>query len=922
MSGLARRASSALPSCTAQPAPGAVAAPDWGNAATWADLSAGRSPSVTSEAPLLSAAGQGTLAADDDDPESTMRLQRVSALMEVVERVMSDAAALLPAYTSARDSLDGAALAELGVRLIAGFSTVRTHHGQIQPTFAPVPFWDERRDAVMEKVDDLAERVDTFQRTVVGTMIPHVFAGVDVTGGAVGPRRSQGGDVELADYLARTVQAADFVLKVRAKLADPAARTPEVLAPIRAELRAFGAHPVDIAFVAAALGPLWAVVDPGGEEGRSPLLQWAVSDAGELGWTGTVGAVSLSSVQSLVQTRSPATNQKAVELLASVGPEERATLLEAMSRTLDLDTLCAALPWGTVKELHDSITGHADLKSRLQPYFLGDKHKWGPAVGQEWNRHATSASAFFEEILPGPLASTLNFAFDLTSCGLYGGANAALDARSTGQITEAEMEARIETAGKRAVILALVGAATGGTAAVAGRGITSTAGKLALGTGAGAVTGVAGQAAIDVHGMLTGQQDGLSGGGDYLRAAASGAAFGGAFTVAGMAVPAVRNALSARSQRYLDAASTGGPAGTPTSSSAGAGGTARVSTPSTSSGTGGRAAQLTAAEVAQLDALEASLPADATVARAEFQRIRDAMGPGAVRRLEGLHTKVRGDPAAFAAELEGAAKARTAPRVRAVPTEAEALTEADVRISSNRKDEVARIFRAPQVPADHPSRQLGAAAWADTYRAAYLRLRLGGASIKDAAQTASTEAYAAGEAAMAPAAEAIARQQAASDLANGKVAWKNEPPEVAEFANGRRGDAARQLAPQLAGKSPAEAKAFLEGEVAQGRATRGPGETVNDPSRKPQYSYYYPDGTLVRVKPQGDANYGPGTNIEVLKTGVTVSTSQDTVAFKVDAGGQARPKGPSDLKNPYQNSIQAEVYANTVMDAAHNRSQP
>lgn len=55
---------------------------------------------------------------------------------------------------------------------------------------------------------------------------------------------------------------------------------------------------------------------------------------------------------------------------------------------------------------------------------------------------------------------------------------------------------------------------------------------------------------------------------------------------------------------------------------------------------------------------------------------------------------------------------------------------------------------------------------------------------------------------------------------------------------------------------------------------------------------------------------------------MTVSRTQDTVAFKVDNAGHAQPKGPKDLKTPFPadtNKVQAEAYEDAVMEAIHNR---
>jgi hypothetical protein len=45
---------------------------------------------------------------------------------------------------------------------------------------------------------------------------------------------------------------------------------------------------------------------------------------------------------------------------------------------------------------------------------------------------------------------------------------------------------------------------------------------------------------------------------------------------------------------------------------------------------------------------------------------------------------------------------------------------------------------------------------------------------------------------------------------------------------------------------------------------------------------------------------------------------KDDAAFKVDSSGNAVPKGPTEIKNPYPvGSLQARKFRNTVMDAGH-----
>jgi hypothetical protein len=122
-------------------------------------------------------------------------------------------------------------------------------------------------------------------------------------------------------------------------------------------------------------------------------------------------------------------------------------------------------------------------------------------------------------------------------------------------------------------------------------------------------------------------------------------------------------------------------------------------------------------------------------------------------------------------------------------------------------------------------------------------------------------------------------------------------------------------------------EAAMDAEAGAGRCTRTPDPLqLPDGTTKPQVVYEYPDGTLVRVKPQGDAfTNDPMYSVEVENTGVTHATGQQDVAFKVDAEGRPVPKGPDDIANPYdrwRNPAQWNAYQNEVLGAGHQQAAP
>jgi hypothetical protein len=207
----------------------------------------------------------------------------------------------------------------------------------------------------------------------------------------------------------------------------------------------------------------------------------------------------------------------------------------------------------------------------------------------------------------------------------------------------------------------------------------------------------------------------------------------------------------------------------------------------------------------------------------------------------------------------------------------------------------------------------------------------------EAAEKAYKDAIAAGET---PAQANTAANKAAKDAAENvaKAAAQRAAKEAAEraIASGGAFEPAklnatvqRQLADFNAGKAGAEAKRLareLDGLNENDFLAKMAGEpctskTVNISGPPPQVMrvYEYPDGTVVRYKPDGGSKRpGPTYSIEMKKDPSWPDLGQDDAAFKIDPFGRAVPKGPFDLKNPYpKGSVQALRFERTVMDAGH-----
>ncbi|QRK08227.1 hypothetical protein JQX13_51290 [Archangium violaceum] len=215
-------------------------------------------------------------------------------------------------------------------------------------------------------------------------------------------------------------------------------------------------------------------------------------------------------------------------------------------------------------------------------------------------------------------------------------------------------------------------------------------------------------------------------------------------------------------------------------------------------------------------------------------------------------------------------------------------------------------------------------AWSKAYSQAYEEARRAGDAPKAAGNAARQKAKEAATVVANDVATRAARTRADKALADPST-WNLRPEDqraLNAFTSGSRGMAAKQLSPQLSGLPVAQIEARMMADVSAGRATRLPDTTL--PNGKPQQAYQYSDGTLVRVKPQGDQfTSEPSYSIEVLADGVHTAVDQNSVAFKLDAKGQAVPKGPGVVPNPYDrgtNPIQAKAFELRIVEAGHLRS--
>jgi hypothetical protein len=138
--------------------------------------------------------------------------------------------------------------------------------------------------------------------------------------------------------------------------------------------------------------------------------------------------------------------------------------------------------------------------------------------------------------------------------------------------------------------------------------------------------------------------------------------------------------------------------------------------------------------------------------------------------------------------------------------------------------------------------------------------------------------------------------------------------QLADFNAGKTGRQAKRLARKLDGASDKEFLAKMEGEPSTVKAVN-----ISGPPPQAMRVYEYPDGTVLRYKPLGDAKRpGPTYSIEVKKDPSAPDLGKGDAAFKVGSSGDAVPKGPTEINNPYPTgSVQADAFREEVMNAGH-----
>jgi hypothetical protein len=296
-------------------------------------------------------------------------------------------------------------------------------------------------------------------------------------------------------------------------------------------------------------------------------------------------------------------------------------------------------------------------------------------------------------------------------------------------------------------------------------------------------------------------------------------------------------------------------------------------------------------------------------------------------------------------EGERAKSEHAEPAASKEPTHAEAEAEAEftAKLEKNVANEAPGTAESAREPFDLGNEwsQVQVSSekvYRDTFRNEYVKARTGGEVEIPAKNLARAAARKATKAHIKLEGVRIARERAHADIRKDTNhdgvpdAFKNADSKAvrdfAEFRTGARGGMAKRLSAELPGKTVDEMEALLQ----KAGGARSPGQqgtfsTVKEGQNSyPQASYQFSDGTLVRIKPQGDIKNGtqPMYSVEMeSEVAASGARPQDGVAFKMDSAGEPVPKGPDDAKNPYstQQPEQRKAYDQEMIRLGHHQAK-
>lgn len=466
---------------------------------------------------------------------------------------------LVPAYLRARDDLDANPVAVLGGQILGEMAVVHgaraalpeliksTRHISTVGTSAEE---DLRRDAVQEEAEGRVVMLDVMIQKVdvlaASTMTPHVFRGQEVAGEAVVadvenvPHESR--TQRLSAELSRTVGMLGIVHEITAALTRDADEIhAETIETARATLWPWRTRPLDFAFLRAALGSIWDLLDDAsrGADALRPgvALVEARAQAQATGWLGDIGEFDMTRVGADLEAGGRKAAARTLQQLYTADPDARGGLVEQLRQRGLLDRLCAEVGWADVKKLHDSLgAGFRDAKSVLQSYFIGHG-KWGPDITQEWNYHDVSLHSAVDRI---PLVGgAINTGLDFATFGFNSAYGKALDDNANGLTSDAEMFSATGHVYMRTAVVAAASMLTGGAAdgwIRGGTGAVSMSRAIGGGIAGGTVGATTALFTSDMYNVyISGEQDGFSSPEDYVKNALLGGVVGGTFAGVGQA---------------------------------------------------------------------------------------------------------------------------------------------------------------------------------------------------------------------------------------------------------------------------------------------------------------------------------------------------------------------------------------------------
>ena len=494
------------------------------------------------------------------------QVARADYLYALAEDAATGILKLIPAYIRARDARDPLSVGEISGRLLGAFDLMHGAQGALDQvlrvtkrrSIAGTSTEDELAraktlDAVDAKVPLLKSLIAAADGMTAFAVTPHMFRGNEVAGEAIvvdlGSPRWRG--MRLAAELERTMNMLLLVDELTTSLlVNKGGLDRPNLVVARRKLAPWASRPLDLAFLRAALGPIWDLLDATATEPLdwkpTDMLADATKQAAHTGWLGDIGKFDIMAVSGMLQMGGRESAEFALSQLYTADPDARAMLLMQLKKRKLLDRLCSAVGWAEIKALHDSLgIGFAEIKTDLQSYFLG-RGKWGPSLDSEWDGHDNSFHSLVGRL--GGFGKVLNFALDVGTFGFHSSYGRAVDDHSRGLTSDAEMHDAKAHAAMRTIVVGAASILTGGLADKAIRGGAGTVSALRA-TGAGAAGGSAGGvtalATSDVYNIyISGEQTGFSSPEEYVKATLLGGVIGG--TVGG-----VTQGLSNRASRYV-----------------------------------------------------------------------------------------------------------------------------------------------------------------------------------------------------------------------------------------------------------------------------------------------------------------------------------------------------------------------------------